>query len=364
MKGLAPLAFLLATTALRCPAPQPPPAIELEGECLLLYHNASGVVGMDGAASVPLDDEHSLFVFGDTLLGGWTASGERSATGMLANSAAVLANAEAGSCFAGRSFVGGSWPRAVLRPRSDAPAGSRVWPTHPYARDDLLGLTFVEVTMAGDGVLDFQHTGHGIATGMLAKFSVEADTAVLLPGEEPQFAALLVHEGAAWAYRCAPGGASGEGYFPCVLGRAPEAELADPAAYRYFVAGQGFAGTLAEATLVVEGAPDFTVHWNARLGAFLMLYVEPFSQEIRIRTAPAPEGPFSEPTLLWTCRLPATDPQAFCYGAKQHPQLGSPDGSRLVLSYNTLSLDPAATRFHPELYFPRLVAIELADVGL
>jgi hypothetical protein len=365
MRKLAPLAFVLAATAFRCPSPHPPPLVELDGECLLLYENASGVVGMDGSSSVPLDESHSLFVFGDTLLGTWSASGERLATGMLANSAAVLPNAEAGECFAGRSFLGGTQPRPVLRPRSDAPPDSRVWPTHPYVRDDLLALTFLYVTNEpGGGALGFRSWAHGIATGMLAGLSADADDATLLPGEEPQFAALLVHEGTAYAYRCGLGSDLGGGLYPCLLGSAPEAAITDPAAYRYFVAGAGFAGTLAEASFVVEGAPDFTVHWNERLGAFLMLFVEPFSQEIRVRTAPAPEGPFSEPTLLWPCNLPADDPQALCYGAKQHPQLGSPDGSTLVLTYNTISLDPEAQRLHPELYFPRLVTLELADLGL
>ena len=365
MRNLAPLAFVLAATAFRCPAPNPPPLVELEGECLLLYENASGVVGMDGSSSVPLDESHSLFVFGDTLVGAWSASGERNATGMLANSAAVVQNAEAERCFAGGSFIGGARPRPVLWPRGDAPSDSRVWPTHPYIRDDLLAFTFVQVTSdPSAGGFGFRNAGHGITTGMLAGFSADADGATLLPAEEPQFAALLVHEGVAYAYRCAPGADFGEGFYPCVLGSAPEEELTDPTTYRYFVAEAGFVGTLEEATLVGEGAPDFTVHWNARLGAFLMVYVEPFSQEIRVRTAPAPEGPFSEPIPLWPCQLPADDPQALCYGAKQHPQLRSPDGSTLVLTYNTISLDPESQRFHPELYFPRLVTIELAELGL
>lgn len=344
----------------RAPVSDEPPLPA--GECLLLRDNVSGVVGMDVGGSVSLGDGRSLFLFGDTFLGDFDDDGARAIAGSVHSSAAVVDDDEVSTCFAGSAFrVGEDGSVAQwLEPTSD-----EVWPLGPalITPDGSIASLFTWVESDPSNGLGFSTLGNGIVSGPVDAPVVSVDVQSLAaPAAEAMPAAWVVRDGFVYLYRCGP--QLGEGLYPCIVGRAALAEATTLSAYRTYVEGRGWDGDYEEGTVVVEGAPAFSVTYSAYLGAFLEVYVEPFAPFVSVRTAKAPEGPFSDKHDVWPCSLPTDDPSAYCYAAFEHAQLDSSDGRRIVVTYSTNTTDLDTMVHHPNVYWPRLVTVDLAAAGL
>ena len=83
--------------------------------------------------------------------------------------------------------------------------------------------------------------------------------------------------------------------------------------------------------LFQDGAPELSiVSIRGRKGLFAVYFPAGFSNEIMLRHAERPEGPWSTPIPIYRC--PVDDRQFFVYSAKAHPELSSQDGE-LILTY-------------------------------
>lgn len=118
--------------------------------------------------------------------------------------------------------------------------------------------------------------------------------------------------------------------------------------------GSGFGAEAHRAPLFRVGAPEFSVHWAEPLGAWVYLAGSGFgSTTIAIRTAPRPEGPWTEPLDL--LRPPESFwPDAFVYAAKAHPELR---GADLIATYVPSSFADLPERYDETLYYPHFVRI-------
>lgn len=90
-------------------------------------------------------------------------------------------------------------------------------------------------------------------------------------------------------------------------------------------------------------------------------YVATYTQfglggNVAVRHAMKPEGPWSKPIIVYKC--PETDKKIFQYGAKAHPELAERDG-QLIVTYcrNIGSLADHVNR--PEIYFPQGVEVQV-----
>ncbi|MGQ4598093.1 DUF4185 domain-containing protein [Nocardia sp. R6R-6] len=84
---------------------------------------------------------------------------------------------------------------------------------------------------------------------------------------------------------------------PGFVSRAKESDIANIDAYEYW---DGKAWKPADAKIaapIVGGVGELSVMWNDYLGQFVMLTTDP-SNSVVMRTAAAPEGPWSEPRVL------------------------------------------------------------------
>jgi len=81
---------------------------------------------------------------------------------------------------------------------------------------------------------------------------------------------------------------------------------------------------------VLSGSSLFSVHYNAYLGRYLAWYMAGLGGEMHLRTAPAPEGPWSDATIIGRA-LPAR--HNWNYGLIAHPELSEQDGRIEILSY-------------------------------
>jgi hypothetical protein len=155
-----------------------------------------------------------------------------------------------------------------------------------------------------------------------------ADPTLLFGADEPSLtSAALVREGMLYAYACACSGRT----CPCVIARAALADATERGAWRFFSDGR-WVERYDEAESIMAGAPMMSVHWNAHAGRYIALYSEPVSSEISLRTAPAPEGPWSDSAVVFTAKAPPT-PEAWPYAGLAHAELAREGGRVEYVTY-------------------------------
>ncbi len=105
--------------------------------------------------------------------------------------------------------------------------------------------------------------------------------------------------------------------------------------------------------LISLAAPELSVHHDGRLAPYVMVQSEGYgATTLALRTAPAPQGPWSDPESFFRPPESAAD-DAFVYAGKAHPEL---TGASLVATYApTVFGDTPA---NDDLYRPHFVRIE------
>jgi hypothetical protein len=145
--------------------------------------------------------------------------------------------------------------------------------------------------------------------------------------DEPNWGAgALLHDGwlYAWAYEPRD---RGEG---CGVARVGWGQEASREAWRFWD-GQAWTRAWADVSEEMTCAPFVGVVSAPFFGGFVAFYMPPVSEEIVMRTAPAPQGPWSRPIHVgWGA--PAAD-DAWDYALVAHPELARDDGRVQVLSY-------------------------------
>lgn len=157
-----------------------------------------------------------------------------------------------------------------------------------------------------------------------------ADPTLLFPEPEPRIGsgALLVGRDLyAFACECA------EYKCPCVLGRAPLSRALSREAWSFHAADGQWRKDYREAVAVMDAAPVVSVHWNRHLGQYLAVYSTPVpGRALSIRTAPRPEGPWSEAREFFEC-LPPARSEAWNYAGIVHPEFSWEEGRVDYLTY-------------------------------
>jgi len=86
-----------------------------------------------------------------------------------------------------------------------------------------------------------------------------------------------------------------------------------------------------DAATVFEGNSQLTVHHNPHLDAYLAVYVDGMSDDLVLRTAPAPEGPWSAPEYAFTAEPDLGE--GFVYCGLGHEELAGEGGRLEYVSY-------------------------------
>ncbi len=139
----------------------------------------------------------------------------------------------------------------------------------------------------------------------------------------------------------------------CFVARADASALASTAAYTYWT-GSSWSATPDDAMPIAQAGSVVSVRPDPAGAGYVMTYVSPLlGSTLFVRTATAPEGPWSSPTALGACDLAGAGPGAFCGGGQQHPELSSTAGRPLILTYDarTFATDGGSggTAFSPRL---------------
>lgn len=349
-RGLLGAATLDCLLAVGCGDPAPRAKATLWREADALFHADPRWIGGDGAYSVELGNDRVLWLFGDSFIA-TTPEHRRAHSKMVRNSVALQTGRDPSSAF--MQFY---YPQKNADPQSFAPeeGGSWFWPMHGVRLDDILLLFYERLNSpAGDPT--------GFETNASRAFWVpnpddDVSEWQLLPASTPPpplhditFGEAAVARGdELYLY-----GTRGDRH-AVYLARVSVAEArARNLGNMQFWDGSGYSAN--PEPVLDFGAPEFSLHYDARLDKWVMVQTEGYgASTLAWRVADAPEGPFTDPGDL--LRPPESfEPDAFVYAGKAHPEL---HGADLVATYVPSSFgDRPSYEDEKRLYYPHFVRV-------
>ncbi|MFH2202330.1 MAG: DUF4185 domain-containing protein [Elusimicrobiota bacterium] len=352
-------ACLCACAANRGPAP-PPPSVQVRAwpQADALFHKDPRWLGGDGAFSVDLGAERTLWLFGDSFIAPSLSSATRAKAVMVNNSLALQTGADPAA--ASMHF---QWRLYNDRPAAFFPGEGDewLWPADGIRLEESALLFFMRVRKDTSDALGFA------LNGWLALTIENIDDAPpswrirrartgkaekgLLAG-----AAVLVYDGYVYAY------SSLEPEHKIFLQRWKRADarrgnLRSPQWWCGAKGGWGHDAAKRE-PLFADGQTEFSVHWDERTRSFLAVQTLGFgATEIGMRRAPHPEGPWTPTVRVY--RPPESDLQGILvYAAKAHPQLTA-DSDEMIVTYVANRFDFLKLLTDSSVYYPRFLRWKL-----
>jgi hypothetical protein len=324
-----------------------------------VFARQHGWTGADGTYSVRLADGKTLWLFSDTLVGDVDDKGRRHlsekvpinklAVRALHNSAAIQSGPDAQSI---RFVV----PGGLESPRNlfDPPDGQGwFWVSGAVANADgsatVLLNQFVKTDDPrlpyGKQKAVWASNVHIDGTEVIASTPRRIDVLKASPGTETVFGAAVMKDGP-WTYVY---GARGIAQKQMVVARVPNGKLADSNAYQFYDGKQWVKDLEHARPLPVQVMNEFSVHKDS-CGKYVLVSDE-FSSCVFVRTADSPEGPWSDPKVVW--KPPEAKDTVVTYNAKAHPELSGSNG--LLVSYNVNSLNEEQSLYEADVYRPRFI---------
>ena len=328
------------------------------------------IVGRDGGYSGVFGG-YVVWLYGDTFLANPNAQGQT----LISDSWAYTADFNAADGITGfqeRDDSAGA-PTMILQltsaerafnvahqgnPCQQQPCGARwaLWPgatVSDPARNR--ALVFYQLVSAQPGNFNFQAVGYSVATWQnfadLPQRPVINPQAehpdLLFTQDQPAFgSAALVVGDTLYAYGCDTSDFS----VACELGRVDLASVTDLSAWTYYAGDGTWSANIGDAMWVFTGNPILNVSWNGYLQEYVAVYNSPLSENVMMRTAPNPEGPWSREVMAFTALAPAPG-QSPADDAQAHPEYNLNGGQTMFVSYSHAT-GPFSSEFH-------LVSVEL-----
>jgi hypothetical protein len=349
-------------------APPPTPTIvktEPAPDLDQRFRRTEGWIGADGAYSVTLSDQRTLWLFSDTWVG-TIQGGKRKPDGLVNNSIGVQNGTGANTkvTFAIRKDDRGKY-QAIFAP----PDGNGwFWLFAGYHANGKL-YVFLPRFEKSKGKGAFAFRGRDLWLGTVSnplddptKWKIEYNPVPFAElGESPKrsfgAAVLRVKDHVfIYGYEEKPGKPFASRKL--LIARAPADKLADFDSWRFFSNGQWKADAKEATSQIEKLGSEMSVSYLPGLKKYALVCSESgLSDRIIGRFAESPEGPWSDAVVLYTCPEMKRDKKVFTYAAKAHPHLAR--GNELVISYAVNSFELAPVINNAELYWPRFVRVTL-----
>jgi hypothetical protein len=329
-----------------------------------VFDRTDGWIGADGAYSTPLRAGRILWLFGDTFVG--TVRSGRRVDAALVNNSIAVQTGEFPADVLLRFYTGGV--EGAPGPFFESPDGRGwLWPYHGVLTPGGLFLFLMQIERSQHpGGLGFELIGAWLGqvgnprdppTGWRATFSRIPHSAFGALGDRLFGSCVLKEDGYLYIYGTAEKRTGELRLKSMVVARVPEAHLADFSSWRFYAQGGWVREAERAEALCGNVANEFSVTFLAGLNRYVAVYSPAgFSEDIVIRTAPHPYGPWTDPRVVFRCPEAARDREVFCYAAKAHPAL-SKSAHELIITYVTNSMDFAKIEGHAELYRPRFLRL-------
>lgn len=326
-------------------APLAPRVVSVENGGLLFTDNQAGVSGTDAGYSVPMGAQ-TLWLFGDVFLL-HPSDPARQYVGAVSNCALLTGRGHGAAPLSKYQFLvdpATGLARQVIPTQEDEGPETRLWPLGGWhdAGTVSVYLYYALVRVTGPGPFGFEIAGHGLARAdasrprelMFQRLRAPSGQWVWWPSAGPMFGcAVFAGADEDDEHLYLVGVPERDPTKPGKLARVPRSRITELDAYEYFV------GTSdrprwrrrPDQASSVEGLGGFpnelSVSYNAYLGGYLAVHSVGIAERIALALAPAPWGPYR---LIAEVGAPHRALEsAFCYAAKEHPELAE-DGGRVI----------------------------------
>ena len=335
----------------------------------------SGWLGGDAAYSIPLPDGRDVWIFGDTLYGSHRIVHGNDPQ-MVHNSIGIstCANRQWQLRYFLRQDKAGQ-PTSFFSPKDATHwywaldgfyAKGDLWvtllclraPARPVASAmnfETCGVDLAQVSQLDREPQQWKVTVHPLV----------ADGVKAYPS-----ATTVVHDGYAYLFALYESGTR-----PLLVTRIPVAALDKPAAHLEYLGSDdawhaGFDPAHAK-EVMRQGSPELSIRYHPELGRWVAVSFAPdiFSDRIILRTAPTLTGPWtSSESAITLYRVPETRSgsgpghEIFCYAAKEHPELETPEFGRpgeIVFTYVCNAFSPSELVVRPDIYRPQVVRVPM-----
>lgn len=178
------------------------------------------------------------------------------------------------------------------------------------------------------------------------------------PSEERSFGACVIRNGV-WFYIYGFAHDKNAGDRCLLLARTREENLERFSSWE-FLSRAGWQRDFRKASALADhiGA-EFSVSWLPGASRYMLVSTENgLSEKIIMRSAPTPEGPWSNAALVSRTREPRGVHGTFCYAAKAHPELARRD-DELIVSYVRNASDFGALNDWPGIYTPKFLQVTI-----
>jgi hypothetical protein len=343
---------VLAAGVLACGTP--PAARVVQAQPLGTVAQSPLIIGRDGGGSALLWGL-SVWLFGDTFSSVADAEGQTLHANSVASTSNLFAadgialnertNERTDDAGAPAYFLAPTGDEAVFFAAhqgdscSEQPCGARyaAWPGTPlFDSAGNRALVPYMLVWAAPGDFNFYSVGRSFA--VWDDFASLPERPVVSPGAahptllfaegEPSFGTAAVIEGdELYAYGCDQDGLS----FECRLARVAVASVLDRSAWLFFD-GTGWSTDISAARPILEAASIVNVQFNGYLGQWVALYSAPLSNDVKLRTAPAVTGPWSDELTLFTADREGLGGTS--YDAAPHAEYSEDGGQVLYISYS------------------------------
>jgi hypothetical protein len=327
----------------------------------------SGWTGGDGAYSVTLGRDRVLWLFGDSFIGR-VQDGRRTDAHLINNSAAVQTGGEPSDTtlrFVYRNLPDGR-PLAFLQPQDGI---GWFWPYHGVRTPQGLFLFLLQIE-AAEGPAAF---GFRLAATWMGKVENPDEapeqwvmTQRKIPWGDAQRlfgSSVLLKEGYGYVYGTMDVTVDGRVRKQILLARAPADRLDDFSAWRFFSEGEWVADADRAEPVCDDVAGEFSVSYLPAVDRYVLVYTEGgLSENIALRFAAHPQGPWSRPVKVYRCPEADWNPHIFCYAGKGHPEIGA-GPQELIVTYVANATDFTLLEADARLYRPRFIKITFSEAA-
>jgi len=335
-----------------------------------LFYREKGWTGADAVYSVPISDELTLWIFGDTWIGDIIDGKHKNAT--MVNNSIALQQGNDPSAASVKFFWGTSEEgklTAFIRP---ADGVGWFWISHGVMTDEKLYLFLMQIIRTDEkSVFGFKHIGTWLG---------EVENPLQQPGKwrVKQYkvpfgrysengnlffgSAVMQDRNFIYIYGASEDWKKGMSGRSMIVACARPEEITEFDKWRFFSNGN-WQSDINDISGLFDGiATEYSVSYQTELAQYVVIYTENgMSENIMMRLSPTPVGPWSDAYKIYQCPESKWHKTYFCYAAKGHPEISSE--YELIITYVCNSTDFWQMVRDSRIYWPRFLRIKFHIQG-
>jgi hypothetical protein len=335
-------------------------AASSRSQCLPFFSDKDGWYGGDGAYSIKLDGERTLWLFGDTFVSHEKGRKDRADMDVVLGTTLAVSTCSVNNEFKIQYYLKNNKGKYV----SSFGENEWFWPQDPFIVNHVLYIPLMSVTAANkkEELFNFRITGHKLAR--IKNFSGAdprdwhidyIDLSTAIPPEIAAFATTSVVLGDyVYFYPFYNYSKDAVNVLGNILARIPLRKIDNPAGViEYFTKNGTWEAKLNpdNIKIVLDACvSELSVRYHLADKKWIAVYLSTQNKGDRFlyQTADKPEGPWTEPKVLGS-PIPEIDPKSslydkstFCYAGKEHIEFAR--DSNLVVTYVCNSAEDMKSR--------------------